>query len=177
MARADELSAGEWAVLALLAESPRHGWAAVQALAPHGEIGRVWSLPRPLVYRALETLKERQLLENDHVENGGSGPRRTVMRPTRAGRARVKRWLREPVEHVRDARWLLLLKLLYCNRSSVDPRPLLEAQRATLTSIEAGLTQQLEMADTSEQMLASFRLETARAVHRFVERQLVLNNH
>ena len=55
--RSEELSPGEWAVLALLNERPTHGFALARALAPGGEIGRVWSFRRPLVYRALETLQ------------------------------------------------------------------------------------------------------------------------
>ena len=48
---------GEHAVLALLAEQPRHGWAIVRALAPGGEIGRIWTLSRPLAYRAIDNLE------------------------------------------------------------------------------------------------------------------------
>jgi DNA-binding PadR family transcriptional regulator len=52
----DELTAGEWAVLALLVEEPTHGFAIARAMAPEGEVGRIWSVRRPLVYRAIETL-------------------------------------------------------------------------------------------------------------------------
>jgi len=45
----DELTAGEWAVLALLAEAPTHGFAIAKAMAPEGEVGKVWSVRRPLV--------------------------------------------------------------------------------------------------------------------------------
>jgi PadR family transcriptional regulator AphA len=170
----EDLSGGEWAVLALLAEGPCHGWAAVRALSPEGEIGRIWSLPRPLVYRALDLLAGRGLIEEDRVEGSAKGPRRTVMRVTDAGRARVDAWLREPVEHVRDVRWLLLMKLLFCERSGVDQRPLLEAQSATLEPIVAGLTRRVRSAAADEQMLVSFRLESARAARRFVDGQLKL---
>lgn len=167
-----ELSAGEWAVLALIAEGPSHGWAAVRALAPEGDIGRVWSLPRPLVYRALDLLAARGLIEEHRVEGSAQGPRRTVMRVTKPGKAKVDTWLREPVEHVRDVRWLLLMKLLFCERRGMDPRPLLEAQRATLEPIVGGLTRRVRSARADEQMLASFRLESARAARRFVDGQL-----
>ena len=168
------LSATEWVVLCLLAESPAHGWTLVRTLEPDGELGRVWAVPRPQVYRALDSLTARGLIEPLRVEGSRQGPRRTVMRITRSGRTRVKRWLREPVEHVRDARWLLLTKLLLCERSELDPRPLLEAQQAALRPIEAGLAARARSASGSERMLVSFRLESARAVRRFVERQLKL---
>jgi DNA-binding PadR family transcriptional regulator len=172
MAERERLSEGEWAVLAFVAERPTHGWAAVRALAPAGEIGRVWSVSRPLVYRALETLAALGLVEPARVEGGGAGPRRTVIRATRKGRARVRRWLLEPVEHVREIRSLLLLKLLFCERSGVDPTPLLESQRAALVPILEGLAARARSARGSERMLASFRLETARATRRFVDGEL-----
>ena len=52
----DELTAGEWAALALLAEGSTHGFAIARAMAPEGEVGKIWTVRRPLVYRALETL-------------------------------------------------------------------------------------------------------------------------
>ena len=54
-------SLGGWAVLALLHEGDTHGWALVRALAPEGEIGRVWSIRRALVYRTVELLIEAGL--------------------------------------------------------------------------------------------------------------------
>ena len=42
----DELTAGEWAILALLAESPTHGFAIARAMAPEGEVGQIWSVRR-----------------------------------------------------------------------------------------------------------------------------------
>jgi len=168
----EELSAGEWAVLALLDEAPAHGWAAVRALAPDGDIGRVWSLPRALVYRAIEQLSEKGLIEEAPGKTAARGPRRTVLRTTRRGRSLVRRWLTQPVEHVRDVRWLLLMKLLFCERSDVDPRPLLEAQAELIAPIESGLAARVRSTKGSERMLATFRLENTRAVRRFVQRQL-----
>ena len=62
------LGAGAWAVLALTAEGPTHGFAVAKALGSDGEIGRVWSLSRPLVYRALDELVEAGLVEKGAVE-------------------------------------------------------------------------------------------------------------
>ena len=49
-----DLGPGEWSVLALLADAPAHGWALSKQMSRTGEVGRVWSMGRPLVYRALD---------------------------------------------------------------------------------------------------------------------------
>lgn len=165
-----DLSPGEWAVLALVVERPTHGWAVARALSPDGEVGAVWTFPRALVYRALDTLLAAGLVEEKGVEEGARGPRRTILGATRAGRDRVRRWLAEPVGHVRDVRSLLLLKLVFTRRADHDIRPLLLAQQATVTVIaEALAARHAAASDETERMLAAFRLETTRAVARFVE--------
>ena len=124
-----ELGPGDWAIIALLAEQPVHGWGLIQKLKPDGEIGAVWSMPRPSVYRALEQLQQRGLIEPDGLERGERGPYRMVFKATRKGRAALKAWLAEPVEHVREIRWLFLLKLVLAARAGIDREPMIRAQR------------------------------------------------
>jgi DNA-binding PadR family transcriptional regulator len=72
------LTAGEWSVLALVCEQPAHGWALATMLASDGEIGTIWSLTRPLVYRALEILQARGLIEAAGPVATNRGPNRTA---------------------------------------------------------------------------------------------------
>src|SRR5712691_4397614 len=102
------LAPGEWAVLALLSERPSHGWAVASQLDPSGELGSVWSLGRPLVYRSIDILAERELIQPAGHEPGLRGPNRTIYRATQAGSDALAEWLAEPVDHVRDVRSLLL---------------------------------------------------------------------
>ena len=132
-----QLTAGEWAVLALIREAPAHGFALARALEPDGEVGRVWALRRPLVYRALETLERMRLVEAVDTVPSRSGPRRTIFATTPSGKRMLAKWLREPVTHVRDARSLLMLKLLFLARRDADPRRLLVAQRDQFSSLVA----------------------------------------
>ena len=169
MTEARELAPGEWSVLALLCEQPAHGWALAQALAPDGEIGSVWTLGRPVVYRALQTLVEHGLVEPAGQEPGTRGPSRTIFAPTAAGRAAVRRWLAQPAGHVRDIRSLLVLKLVFAERAGVDPAPMLAKQRAALETLVASLEQQLAESSGSRRILLRYRLETARAALRFVD--------
>lgn len=163
------LSPTEWASLALLAEQPAHGFAVARALAPGGEVGRVWSCSRPLVYRALAVLAERGLIEERGSEVSDAGPRRTTYAPTRAGLRELERWLSEPAEHVRDIRSALMLKLLFLSRRGADPQGLLERQREVLASLVDGLEGAAGRGDGFDQVLYLWRLESARAALRFVD--------
>ena len=82
----DAPSLPEWAALGLLCEAPSHGWAIAQSLAPDGEIGRVYSCARPLVYRALGQLRDAGLAEvrgtaASDVRPGPDDARRDAARP------------------------------------------------------------------------------------------------
>jgi PadR family transcriptional regulator AphA len=164
-----DLAPGEWSVLALLAEHPGHGWALARQMARDGEIGAVWSLGRPLVYRALELLEQRGLIEAIGHEPGLRGPNRTIFRATAEGREALERWLVEPVEHVRDVRSLFLLKLILVERAGFDPAPLLEAQRASVVPAVEALEARLQASSGTEQILVRFRLESTRAVLHFID--------
>src|ERR1700761_6581468 len=121
--RPEELTTGEWAVLALLDEGPTHGFAVARALAPGGDVGRVWAIRRPLVYRTLEQLEGRELTRVAGTEASTTGPPRTLLETTPGGTRAFAEWLREPVEHLRDARSELMLKLLFLDRRGGDLAP------------------------------------------------------
>jgi len=168
----DELTVSEWAVLGLLAEAPSHGFAIARALAPDGEVGKVWSVRRPLVYRAIETLTAMGLVRAAGTVPSSSGPQRTVLEATPAGRRALTRWLREPVDHVRDARSLLMLKLLFLTRRGADLAPLLTAQRAQFAELAERLERTAHAAEGFDRALVLWRLQSTTAAVRFVEAML-----
>src|SRR3954468_19041632 len=84
------LGLAEQAVLAVLAERPAHGFAVAALTAKDGELGRVWHIPRPVVYRALGRLAEAGLVDAGDAESG-PGPQRTPYAVTAAGRAGARR--------------------------------------------------------------------------------------
>ena len=114
---APRLSLTEWAVLAVLAERPAHPFAVARLLGEDGELGRVLTVRRPLVYRAAERLAAAGLCRPDHTEPGEGGPERTVYRATPAGRRALAKWLAEPVTRVRDLRLEFLLKVRLTRRA------------------------------------------------------------
>jgi DNA-binding PadR family transcriptional regulator len=140
-----ELSLTEHAVLGVLAEGPTHGFAIARELGGEADLGRVFTVRRPLVYRALDRLVEADLAKTLHVEAGDAGPNRVVHRATRRGTTLVRRWLDEPVAHVRDLRLELMLKLALLARSGRSAGDLVRRQREslqpTLAALEAAASQ------------------------------------
>ena len=134
-----ELSLTEYAVLGVLAENPAHGFAVSKVLAPEGPVGRVLTVRRPLTYRALDRLVEAGLATAVHTEPGDAGPERIIHRITPTGKRRLKRWLAEPVQHIRDMRIEFQLKLTLLNRSRQSPLALVQAQRVVLQPTLAAL--------------------------------------
>lgn len=164
---------GEWACLGILHAAPAHGFAVAAQLTPSGEVGRVWSLSRPLTYRALDLLGQRGWIEPVGEEPGIAGGNRTILRPTRAGRAALRAWLRTPVPHLRDLRSELLLKLVVAQRCGIDVRDLLVAQRALVERLAAALPLPAAGGATHPvDVVALWRHETALAALRALDHLL-----
>jgi DNA-binding PadR family transcriptional regulator len=164
-----DLAPGEWSVLALLADTPSHGWALAREMSRNGEVGSVWSVGRPLVYRALELLEERRLVEQVGHERGDRGPNRELFRATDEGRQALRRWLADPVDHVREIRSVFLLKLVLIQRAGMERRPLLRAQRAVAVPAVEALRARLGTSAGSERVFVRFRLESTQAVVHFID--------
>jgi PadR family transcriptional regulator AphA len=156
-----ELGLADAVCLTLVAREPTHGWSIVKELAPDGTVGRIWSLSRPLTYRALTSLRDAGLIEPQAQEAGG-GPPRTIWRATARGKRLARAWLRRPVRHPRDMRTEFLLKL------ALDaPAPqLARAQLDAFEPVFAGLQNAATAAPGD--VVARWRLESAEATRRFL---------
>lgn len=153
---------GEWAALGVLYQEPAHGWAVARRLRPDGDVGRVWSLSRPLTYRALDSLTEQGLVEPVASEPGTAGPNRTILAVTAPGAAALRTWLTTPVEHLRDVRSELLLKLVLASQAGVDTQAMLVTQRAI---VEQHAARSVAPGD----VVGWWRHESAQAVLRFLD--------
>ena len=156
-----DLNLGEAVCLTLVAQEPTHGWSIVKALAPDGEIGRIWTLSRPLTYRALTALADAGLIEPQGSEPGG-GPPRTIWRATAKGKRASGAWLRTPVEHPRDMRTEFLLKIAL----GAPAADLALAQLEKFEPVFAGLQRSAQ--DEPDDVVARWRLESAEATRRFL---------
>lgn len=165
------LGLAEHVCLALVVEGVGHGWALGGLLAPGAEVGRVWSLSRPLTYRAIDSLAEKGLLART-AQKGQGGRQRRALRATRAGRSANRRWLAGPVAHPRDVRTELLVKLVLLERRGLPTAELLDAQVAAFSPTLDALT-----APSDPDVVALWRREHARAVRRFLSAALALDRH
>jgi DNA-binding PadR family transcriptional regulator len=163
------LSLGEWACLGILYQAPAHGFAVAARLKPTGDVGRVWSLSRPLTYRALDQLTARGYVRAIGEEPGIAGGNRTILAGTRAGRAQFRRWLATPVEHMRDLRSELLLKLVLADMCELDIADMLDRQYAHIAHLSQRLQDTVEGAGPTD-VVAVWRSESSRAALRFLER-------
>lgn len=167
--RSADLSLAEHVCLALVVDGVSHGWAIGSLLAPDGEIGRIWSLTRPLTYRAVDGLADKRLITR-RGHRAGRGRERVTLAPTARGRDVSGRWLDAPVDHLRDVRTELLVKLALRDRAGLDRGLLLAAQHQRFEPLIAALSVNQPNAD--DDLVALWRRENARAVRRFLAQAL-----
>ncbi|HYQ64871.1 PadR family transcriptional regulator [Actinophytocola sp.] len=158
----------EWTVLAVVRERPAHGFVIAALTARDGELGRVWQMPRPVIYRALSRLEAAGLVTPKEVETG-AGPPRTVYEITEAGREAVDTWLAEPVAHVRDLRSHLLMKLALRHRRDLPAAALVADQRAVLGPALEAVAAERARAAGFEAVLLSWRHSNMLAALRFLD--------
>jgi DNA-binding PadR family transcriptional regulator len=159
---------GEWACLGALGAGRLHGFGVAKRLDAEGDLGRIWTLSRPLVYRALNQLQDMNFVRAAGEEPGHAGPNRTVLVLTPKGRGALRSWLAEPVSHPRDVRTELLLKIVIGESMDIDGTVLLERQRTVFdTQVRA---RRAELAKGPSDAVDLWRVEFADAALRFVSR-------
>jgi molybdopterin-binding protein len=164
-----ELSLAEGVVLALATTGASHGWAIAQLLDPDGEVGNVWTLSKPLTYRAVDGLVTKGLLRRKGTGKG-SGRDRVMLATTAAGRRASSEWLDAPIEHLRDVRTELLVKLVLRERAGLDRAPFLIAQLDALAPIIDSLV--AGRSPGGSDIVADWRAENAASVRRFLHRAI-----
>lgn len=161
----DGLSLTEHVVLSLVVEGVAHGFGVARDLDREADLGRILTVRRPLVYRALERLAGLGLVETVAEEPGAGGPRRRIYRATRRGRRVDGRWLATPEEHVRDLRQGFLIKMRLLRRRGLDPTGLVLAQREALDAT----LQRLEEIGHEEDVVERWRRHNAHSVRAFLD--------
>src|SRR5689334_25407995 len=165
----ERLSLAEWLVLCLVREDPTYGRVLVGLLARDGPVGQVWSVPKAVVYRALPRLEALGLIRTVGEQRTSQGPVRSLYQATPAGEAAAIAWLRTPVQHPRDIRSELMVKLALLDRSGTDSQDLLRAQLARLLPVAAALEDRLRATTGFEHTLVLWRHEAMAATLRFLQ--------
>lgn len=169
------LSLTEWVVLALLAEAPSHGFAVARSLSRSTPLGQVWTVPRPLVYRAVGRLEDQGLIAAVGEEPGDTGPPRTIYQASARGKRAVAGWRAEPVAHLREVRSAFLAKVLLRQRAGEPLAPLVAAQREVFDPLLAQLAEVFDSADREggdgerNRAVAAWRYESSQAVARLLD--------
>ena len=158
----------EWVALAILSRQPAHGFAVAQLTAAGGALGRVWQIPKAVVYRAIGRLLDAGLITPEGTEPG-LGPQRTLYAATEEGQAAAARWLYLPAEHVREIRSELLLKLALLDRAGQDPAALLRAQRLVLEPLVAAIESRRAGSAGFDSVILAWRRATAVAALDFLD--------
>jgi DNA-binding PadR family transcriptional regulator len=162
-----ELLLGEWACLGVLAGGRAHGYAVAQRLGRDGDLGRAWTLSRPMVYRCLAQLEEHGLVR----PAGRAGPAarpRVVLELTPAGQRAIDRWLHEPATHLRDVRSEFLVKVLLATALERPIAGLLDAQRSMADRVERQLRDEQAERGARDPVVL-WRLESVAALRRVID--------
>ena len=163
------LGLAEWTVLALVDQHPAHGFAIAALTSRDGEIGKVWHLPRPVVYRALGRLEDAGMVTAGDEESG-PGPKRIPYSATTDGHERVNRWLAQPVRHVRDLRSELLVKLALHDRRGTSSAELVQEQRERLLPMASSLAAERAASKGFDAVLLTWRESATTAALEFLDR-------
>lgn len=134
-----DLSLADGVCLAIVATAdgpPMHGWQLVRMLAPDGDIGRIWTLSRPLTYRSLDTLEQLGYLRRDRSD---ATTRRQPLIVTAAGHRAARHWLDTPVQHIRDLRTAFLVKCDLRQRTGLSITDFARRQQLQLDSAFAAV--------------------------------------
>jgi PadR family transcriptional regulator AphA len=162
------LSLTEGLVLCLVSEGPTYGLMLAGLLAPDGSLGQIWSVPKGVVYYTLQQLELLGLIRMTPEQRTGSGRARSCCEITPAGRTAAQNWLRLPVDHGRDVRSELMVKLALHDRTGADSRSLVRAQLATLAPAAAALEDRLRTASGFERTMLLWRQQAMTATVQFL---------
>ncbi|MBV9592965.1 MAG: PadR family transcriptional regulator [Actinobacteria bacterium] len=156
-------------MLSLISERDTHGFAVASLTAHDAEIGQLWFVSQPMVYRSITQLAERGLIEAVGVEEGDRGPQRVVYRATRSAKSAVTHWLNAPVPHLRDLRADFVIKLVLLHRRGASPTKLIERQRAIVDETAAALKVRARSTESLDRAIFEWRQDTAKAARRLLD--------
>ncbi|HMA37946.1 MAG TPA: PadR family transcriptional regulator [Chloroflexia bacterium] len=147
------------ALLALLAEEPRHGYELHDRF--EAALGGHWELNTGQIYSSLERLARDGLVVEEGIEKGG-GPDKRLWALTAPGRAELQTWLRSAVPREYRLRDEFQLKLMLAVVTHAErPQQVIQAQRRELFRELHTLTTQRNAADPARELARIVLLDSA----------------
>jgi molybdopterin-binding protein len=160
---ASDLSLESGLCLGLIRNGCDHGYVMAQRFASDGDLGQIYTLSRPAVYRELQYLERTGLILSAEAR-GNRGQKMRVLRLSKRGALVANEWLHSPVSHIRDVRTEFLAKLMLAQEAGEDLVSLIQTQREFFHATFAALLQ-----DRDDSVVAMWRREQVRAVSRFLD--------
>jgi DNA-binding PadR family transcriptional regulator len=158
----------KYAVLGLIAEEPRHGYA-VRAVFEE-RLGDFWELNYGQVYQVLTALEQEGLIAGTD-EQVGRRPRRTVYAISAKGRDALRGWLAQPPSAAKPFRDDFYVRLLFVKEDGGDLlSQMLKARADTCDRRVAELLDQRHMQErTSPEKIARWLFTEAAIMHAEVD--------
>lgn len=147
------------AILALVAEQPRHGYDLLRAFGSLlGEVG--WDVKPAQVYTTLARLEEAGCVEHAATEQHG-GPAKRIYAVTETGLSELRRWFGEGVTgaHARDEFFVKLMAAV--NGGHADPWRVIRTQRTSLYRDLHAITAHRNTLDPHTQLATMLLLDKA----------------
>lgn len=124
----------EYALLGLLREGPRHGYALAAAFRPEGRLGVALRLKMSQMYAYLRKLERQGLLVAREEAAPDARRPRHVFTLTTDGERAFDEWLAMPVRATREVRLAFLVKLAFALRDPSAALALVVRQRAATSA-------------------------------------------
>ena len=140
------LTPAEYAVLGLLRQRPAYGYELQRQLSGGRGLARVCPVEPAMVYAILKSLSGLELIDGEW--DSTTYPPRAVYAATADGDAAFQRWLRQPVERLRQIRYDFMVKLYFAmQEDSAQAAQLIEQQIETCKAYEREVGAGLDEAD------------------------------
>ena len=105
---------GEYAVLGLLLEGPKHGYEMARYF-DRDDLAEVCPIEQSMLYTYLRNVEERGLVQWSEARVGNRPPRK-LFELSAHGRDLIETWLDEPVHRLREVRLEFLLKVYFLHQ-------------------------------------------------------------
>lgn len=149
--------------LALIRNGCDHGYVIAQRFLPEADIGQIYTLSRPAVYRELQYLERVGWVLSSEAR-GNRGQKMRSLRLSKSGAQVVEKWMASPVAHIRDVRTEFLAKVVLLQEGGEDASVLMQKQRDFFKPTFEAL-----LHERDDSVVALWRREQVRAVSRFLD--------